>query len=165
MSDSYSDRQPPKSGIDSPNETNFNPKEAPKDKRRKFRRLWFYNEELRSDRTHTNSEEVRRREKNHILDSISSSLEIPEYQHREAQKIIEQSNFSDSVAGQYLSLETYCYAICVIVWNQNADFGSKVLPNKDNLEHFDRLQERLDISNEKLEQALEELEYDLVEDV
>ena len=163
---SYNDEQPPKAGTNSPNETNFDPNDAPPDKQRKYRRLWYYNENLRRDRSNTNSTEVRRREQSHILDAISSSLELPEYQHKEAQKIVEQTNFTDSVEGQYLSIETYCFAICVLVWNQyNSNVRRVVLPDTQNIEPFKSLKEELDISDAKLEQALEELEHDVIEDV
>jgi hypothetical protein len=166
MSIDYTDEQPPKAGIDSPNETNFNPNEAAPEKQRKYRRLWFYNENLRRDRNNTNSTEVRRREQNHILDAISSSLELPDYQHKEAQHIVEQTNFTDSVEGQYLSIETYCFAICVLVWNEyNSSVHRVVLPDTQNIEPFKSLKEELGISDTKLEQALEELEHDVIENV
>jgi len=168
-SDSYSDEQPPKSGIDSPNDTHFHPSDAPEGKRRKARRLWFYNENLKRDRSNTNSKEVRRREKNHLLDAISCSLELPDYQHKEAEKIVEQSNFTDSVAGRYLSLETYCFAVCVLVHNQNVrDFSNKYLPTKEddlNPEFVIRVKEEIGISDDAISQALKELEYDVVKNV
>ena len=162
----YSDQHSEKASIDSQSATPFIPDEASDELQQKFQRLWFYNEDLRRDRNNTNSTEVRRREKNHILDAISSSLELPEYQHKEAQKIVEQTNFTDSVEGQYLSIETYCFAICVLVWNQyNSNVRRVVLPDTQNIEPFKTLKEELDISDTKLKQALEELEHDVIEDV
>ena len=163
MSDSYTDEQPAKSGMDSPNNTNFNPREAASDKRRKYRRLWFYNENLKRDRNNTNSTEVRRRERNHILDSISASLGLPDYQHKEAQNIIENTTFTESVGGRYLSIETYCYAICVLVWNDDhEEFSRKVLPGTSKPDRFEKIQESVEITDDELEQALNELGYDVI---
>lgn len=163
---SYTDEPPAKSGIDSSNNTNFNRHEAASHKQQKFARLWYYQENLKRDRSNFNSEEIRRREKNHILDAISSQLELPEYQHTEAKQILDQTNFTDEVEGRFLSIETYCFAICVLVWNENRDSQKlKVLPFTDNLSNFTSLQDELDISDEKLDQALTELEYGVVEGV
>lgn len=168
-SDSYSEEQPPKSGIDSPNETHFHPSDAPPDKQRKARRLWFYNEDLKRDRSNTNAKEVRRREKNHLLDAISCSLELPEYQHKEAEKIVSQSNFTESVEGRYLSLEIYCFAVCILVHNQNVrKFTSKFLPQKSDERNPDlivRFRDEIEVTNEEISQALEELEYEVVKNV
>ena len=166
MYDSYSDEQPSKAGIDSPNNTNFNPHEASADKQQKYSRLWYYNEDLKRDRNNVNSEEVRRRERNHILDAISSSLELPEHQHKEAQLILEQTNFNDEVEGRYLSIETYCFAICVLVWNSNQQSVSRfVIPETSAIEPFKSIKENIGISDDELEQAIEQLEYDVIEDV
>lgn len=163
MSDGYSDEQPPKAGINSPNNTNFNPKEAPPDKRHKFEVLWFYNEDLKRDRTNIRSEEVRRREQSCILDAISSSLELPDYQHKEAQMVVEQTDFTNNVEGRYLSIETYCFAICVMVHNQARDrFSRKYIPDKSddsNPDIFVNFRGEADLSDYNIEQALDELDY------
>lgn len=161
MSNSYSDEQPEKSGTESPSNTHFYSSDAANEKREKFQRLWFYNENLKRDRNNFQSTEVRRREKHHILDAISSKLEIPEYQHKKAKRILEDSNFTDEVEGQYLSLEAYCFAICVFVFNQEVPIPKRHLPRKPddgNPSHFVSLQDELDISDQKLLQALDELE-------
>lgn len=169
MSDGYSDEQPPKAGINSPNNTNFTPKEAPADDQHKFEVLWFYNEDLKRDRTNFRSQEVRRREQNHILDAISSSVELPDYQHKEAQTIVEQTNFTKNVEGKYLSIETYCFAICIIVHNQALDrFSQKYIPDKSdasNPDIFVNFRDEAKLSDYDIEQALNELGYGVKENV
>ena len=169
MADNYSNEQPPKAGIDSPNNTHFNPSEASSLQQRKFEVLWGYNEEIKRDRKNVRASEVRRREQSHLLDALSSTLEVPDYQHKEAERILEDTTFTDSVEGRYLDLETYCFAIIVLVHNQNTDrFDRKYLPeasSPSNFEHFSDLQDALGIDDGQLLQALSELEYSVVENV
>lgn len=169
MSDSYSDSEPEKSGIDSPNATRFNPSDASNSSERKFKRLWFYNENLKRDRTNTNSSEVRRREQSHILDAISSSLELPSYQHTEARTVVTQTNFTEEVSGRYLSIETYCFGICVLIHNQNVrKFQNKHLPEKSDSQNpdiFVNTMEEIDITDTELRQSLDELEKSVVDHV
>lgn len=168
MSDDYSDEQPTKSGIDSPGNTHFYPSDASSEKRAKYERLWFYNENLKRDRNNFQSEEIRRREKFHILDAISSSLDLPDYQHKEAEQVLEDTNFTDEVNGQYLSLETYCFAVCVFIHNQYSSVSNHHLPSKPeskNPEHYVDIQGEVGIPDTKLEQALEELECAVIDNV
>lgn len=163
MSDEYSDEQPTKAGIDSPNSTNFSPSEAPSGQERKYQILWYYNEDLKRDRTNVRSQEVRRREQSSILDAISSSLELPDYQHKEAETLVEQTDFTNEVEGKYLSIETYCFAICVIVHNKALDrFEQKYIPSKfdsANPNIFVRFREEANLTDRNIEQALKELGY------
>jgi len=169
MSDGYSDEHSPKASINSPNSTNFNPQEASADKQHKFDVLWSYNEDLKRDRTNFRSSEVRRREQNAILDAVSASVELPEYQHTEAQRMVEQTDFTENVEGKYLSIETYCFAVCVIVHNEALNrFDQKYLPSKSddsNPDIFVRFRKEAKLSDYNVQQALNELDYGVTSNV
>jgi hypothetical protein len=164
----YSDEQPAKSGTNSPSATDFDPSMASETHQRKFKRLWYYNEDLKRDRNNTNSEEVRRREQGHIIDAVSSSVGLPEYQHKEAKNIVKQTNFTDEVKGRYLSIETYCFAICVLVHNRRTrNPANKYLPQKSdefNPSIFSRVQEEVKVGNYELTQALNEIKSQVSSD-
>lgn len=157
----YSDEQPAKSGTNSPSATDFDPNKASPKQQRKFSKLWYYNENLKRDRSNTNSEEVRRREQDHIIDAVSSSVELPDYQHKEAKNIVQRVTFTDEVERRYLSLETYCFAICVLVHNRRVrNPANKYLPQKSNKSNptiFIESQEEAKVGDYELIQALEEI--------
>jgi hypothetical protein len=162
MSDEI-DEHSPKAGLHSPSATQFDPSEASSAQQEKFEPLWFYQENIKRDRNNTNSQEVRRRKKGHILDSISSKLELPEYQHEEAQSMLENIDFSEQNDGQFLSLEAYCFTICVMVHNSYADSRHKYLPYRDapkKMGYWESLQEKVGVSDKQLSQALGELKDD-----
>jgi len=165
----YSDQHSEKASIDSQSATPFIPDEASDELQQKFQRLWFYNEDLRRDRNNTNSTEVRRREKNHILDAVSSSLELPEYQHKEAKQILRQTNFNNLVEGRYLSLEVYCFAICIFVHNKRVNrFENKYIPKEgtsETPELFYEVQEEIGITVNQLQQAIAEIRKEVKENV
>lgn len=160
MSYEYNDSHSQESDA-SPNSTYFVPAEAPPSQRRRFKRLWYYNENLKRSRKQFNVEQLRERDKEQLFEAIASSVELPSSLAAEAKEVFTSVDLSDAVEGPYTSLEVYCFAMCAISYNKTQpDFKDKYIPEKTtdkNPERFESIRSDIDVSKRAVRQALDEL--------
>lgn len=157
---SYDDSHPQES-VASSNSTYFVPAEAPPDKRRRFKRMWYYNEDLKRSRKQFNSQQLRERDKAQLFDAIASSLELPRTMADEAKDILLSIDLTDAVDGQYTRLEVYCFAMCAFSYNQaQRSFQDKYIPEKvteKNPQRFEEVRSDIEASKRDVRQAIDEL--------
>jgi hypothetical protein len=131
-----------RSRIESKNATYFRASEAPSGKERKFRRLWAYNEELKTSPNHSNREELWRRDRIATLDAISSTLELNDTQYDRALHVLQNLDATEDMDGSYISLEAISFGICVVVYNrtieQHSNSANKFIPSRDDELNPDR---------------------------
>lgn len=160
MSYNYDDKHPQETDA-SPNSTYFVPAEAPPSKRRRFKRMWYYNEDLKWSRKQYNAEQLRERDKSQLFEAIASSLDLSHNVTEQAKEILVNADLSDAVEGQYTSLEVYCFAICAIVYNHEQDsFKRKYVPEKvtdKNPERFEVVRDSIEATKREVRQAIDEL--------
>jgi hypothetical protein len=158
----YEDRQP--HGTDSPNNTYFRASEAPPHKQRKFQRLWYYNEDLKVSPEQYSSEEIWRRDGLSVLDAIASTLDLTDAQKDRARAIVESTDITEESGGNYSSVEAYCFAACVVAFNDGSTSDSGVnrvyLPRRDdskNPQHFVAAQKSVGLSKVEIAEAMESI--------
>lgn len=163
MSNDYDDDQPRATGIDSPNNTYFEPSDAPANEN-KYERLWRWNQGLWKSRNRVDEKEVWRQDRLNVLDSIASELELTDWQKEEAQRTLESVNLTDTSVGQTPRLEASCFCICAFTFNEDVhperEDSCIYLPHKEdenNPDHFIEAKNELGLSDTELSTALEQL--------
>jgi hypothetical protein len=147
--------------IESPSATYFDPQEAPPGQRSKFKRLWRYNEDLQKhNTTQCDEKEVWRRERIRRFDVLVSRLPLTELQEKRARSMLERLDFDDYHEGRYLTLETYFFVLCVMIYNEIPGKSErKYLPSesRDNPERFDNVADDYGIEFHQIKQGFDEL--------
>jgi hypothetical protein len=163
MSDSYDDGDS-RSRIESKNATYFRASEAPDDREKQFRRLWAFNEDLKTSHNHSNREELWRRDRIATLDAISSTLELNDTQYDRALNVLQSIDVTEDIDGPYISLESVAFAICAIVYNRTVDGyrngANKFIPHRDpdhNPDRFSSLKDELELSDFLVGKAISQL--------
>jgi len=118
---------------DTDNATTIHPKEAPPDKRAKFRRLRAYNTDLWNGPKRENKEAVYNQDDLHRYDSLASSLALTKYQKSRGRMILER--FDSHKFGQ--SIDHIIFGICVVVANADVESGVRYWPqHPDQVDQF-----------------------------
>lgn len=156
MSSDYNDSEST-NGTDGKNATYFRPTEAPPDKQSNYRRLWGYNEDLRTSPNNANKNEHWRRDRVAKLEAIASTLELNDTQKREAKHIMNNLDLTEDLEGRYSSLEEVSFAICAAVFNRTVQRRGKpeatFIPQASNAANPSRyvdLQQELGTSDQRL---------------
>lgn len=150
----------PTTGSYSENSSYFNPNEASAEKQRKFKRLWYYNENLRKYNSNdTDDSEQWRRDRLSTVDTISSNLELPQFQRQEARNTVKDLDFREYIKGGYLSLELYSFVICAMIHNNYVNsLSQKFLPtSNNNPELFEQIVKDYDFSTVNISQGFSEI--------
>jgi hypothetical protein len=109
---------------DSENATKIQPKDAPPDKREKFRRFRAYNTDMWNGPKRENTEEFRRQDNLHRYDSIASSLHLNSYQKSRGRQILDDLD----VRSFGLCVDNIIFGICVVVANSDVHNGTRYWP-------------------------------------
>lgn len=128
MDNTTTDKTPPNIlTSDTNNATKIEPKEAPPDKRAKFRRFRAYNTGTWNGPKRRNKEVTRRQDNLHRYDSIASGLSLTGYQKSRGRSILDDINLRD----MGLSVDRIIFGICVIVANDDVRVGSRYYPHPE----------------------------------
>lgn len=112
---------------DTENATQIHPSEAPPGDRKKFLRFRAYNTGLWKGPKEENTEAFHRQDDLHRFDSISSALELTDYQKTRGREILD--DFDSHHFGE--SIDKIIFGICVLVANDDVATGCRFHPNPD----------------------------------
>ena len=112
---------------DTENATKVHPSDAPSHKYRQFQKFRAYNTGMWYGPEEENKEKVRRQDNLHRYDSISSSLELTDYQKSRGRKLLDETKVKD--VG--IRVDAIIFAICVIVANDDVPEGSRYYPHPE----------------------------------
>lgn len=150
------ERQPPEViTSDTDNATKIQPKEAPQSKRAKFRRFRAYNTGTWNGPKRENKDVIYHQDNLHRYDSISSSVNLSDYQRKRGRSMMDEIDFRELGC----AVDGFIFAICVLVANDDVPDGSRYYPHPEanDDEEFRKLADSLDLSRGKQISLIEKL--------
>lgn len=110
---------------DTENATKVHPSDAPSHKYRQFQKFRAYNTGMWYGPEEENKKKARRQDNLHRYDSISSSLELTDYQKTRGRHNLDEIN----VKNVGVEVDAIIFGICVLVVNSDVPNGSRYYPN------------------------------------
>jgi len=111
-------------GSDTPNATKIPVREAPPNKRAKFKRFVAHNKDTWNGPERENKEVTHRQDNLHRYDAISSSLEMTPYQQKRGRQLL------DEIDLEPYSLDLVVFSLCVLLVNRDVKKGNRYYPNE-----------------------------------
>lgn len=132
---------------DADNATYFDPEDASGSNSINYKRLMLYNRGTWYDRREENKELTHRRDNLAVYDSLSSQLDLTEYQKEEGRRIFDELNFG--TIGKPVRL--VAFGVCIIVANDDVPNGVRYHPQMNDPDQlFIKIAERLNFTEKDL---------------
>lgn len=116
---------------DTNNATTIQPKEAPPNKREKFRRFRAYNTGTWNGPKRENKEVVHRQDNIQRYDAIASTLSLTQNQKNRGREIFDSLNLTEFNKGSE-TVDHVLFGLCVLVANDTVRNGTRHWPHPDN---------------------------------
>jgi len=129
----YSKEREPPAVItsDTENATKIQPKEAPPEKRAKFRRFRAYNTGTWNGPKRENKKIVHRQDNIQRYDAISSTLELTQVQKSQGREIFDSLDLGEFNKGNE-DIDHVIFGLCVLIANKDVRGGTRHWPHPDN---------------------------------
>lgn len=140
---------------DTGNATKVHPSDAPESKREKFRKFRAYNTGMWNGPKRENKEQVRRQDNLHRYDSISTSLNLTNWQKKRGRTILDELDIKDIGIG----VDAIIFGICVLVANADVRDGGRYYPNPEAAGDvdFEKVADVIDIGRSSQLSAIEKV--------
>lgn len=113
---------------DTDNATTIQPREAPPEKREKFRVFRAYNTGTWNGPRRENKEVTYRQDNLHRYDALASTLNLNDYQRKRGRKVLEDFTPLRELG---IDVDVIIFGICVIVANADVPDGSRYYPHPE----------------------------------
>ena len=126
------ERQPPDViTSDTENATKIQPKEAPPNKREKFRKFRAYNKGTWNGPKRENKKVVHRQDNIQRYDAIATTLELTKSQKSRGRDVFDSINLSEFNMGTE-KIDHVVFGLCVLIANDDVHKGTRHWPHPDN---------------------------------